>query len=125
MTTNVVEAAPARRRLILALGRGKSGKTIWARWLTEAIRGSGINPVVVDADTDDVGLCRDEEGVARMPFLRADLVADRHEIPSLIGFSKLGVAGREPLAFKRLAVRTRLERMETAFTPFGRELALG
>ena len=252
MTTNVamnIEAAPARRRLILALGRGKSGKTIWARWLTEAMRARGINPVVADADTYGSGLCRYEESVlrlcrndgeqlwwdgvlsdsedrigrpvvvdfslneglirrvdpegtdfrdryaeigfdvtnvcffapdtgdadafvhngarvtatdtllvlnegapgeqgsdqfdsvlahsavreaidhgarvARMPTLRSDLVADRHEIPSLIGFSKLGVPGREPLAFKRLAMRTWLERMATAFSPFSHELGLG
>jgi hypothetical protein len=66
MTTIHIGAGPARRRLILALGRGKSGKTIWARWLTEAMRARGINPGVVDADTDDVGLCRYEEGVARL-----------------------------------------------------------
>ena len=44
MTTNAaihIEAGPARRRLILALGRGKSGKTIWARWLAEAMRAKG------------------------------------------------------------------------------------
>src|SRR5271168_4627976 len=69
MTTNAaihIEAAPARRRLILALGRGKSGKTIWARWLTEAMRARGINPVVADADTDGTGLCRYEEGALRL-----------------------------------------------------------
>jgi hypothetical protein len=253
MTTNAainIEAAPpAGRRLILAVGRGKSGKTIWARWLTETMRARGINPVVADADTVGTGLCRFEEGalrlsrqdgaiqswwdtvlsdsedrigrpvvvdfsldqgvidrvdpegidfrdryaeigfdvtkvcffapdaedadafansgalvtaidtllvlnegapgergehqfdrvlahpavreamdhgarVARMPTLRPDLVADRHEIPSLIGFSKLGVPGQEPLAFKRLAMRTWLERMEAAFLPFSRELGL-
>ena len=252
MTTNEamnIEATPPRRRLILALGRGKSGKTLWARWLTEAMRARGINPVVADADTVGSGLCRYEEGalrlyrrdgaiqswwdavladsedrigrpivvdfsldqgvidrvdpegidfrdryaeigfdvtkvcffapdtgdadafvtngarvtatdtllvlnagapgergsgqfdsvlahpavceaidhgarVARMPTLRHDLAADR-EIASLIGFSKLGVPGQEPLAFKRLAMRTWLDRMETAFSPFGRELGLG
>ena len=252
MTTNVAihaEAPPARRRLILALGRGKSGKTIWARWLTEAMRARGINPVMADADTDGSGLCRYEEGalrlyrhdgaiqswwdavladsedrssrpvvvdcslnqgvihrvdpegtdfrdryaeigfdvtkvcffapdtgdadafvtngalvtatdtllvlnggapgergsrqfdsvlahpavreaidhgarVARMPTLRSDLAGDR-EISSLIAFSKIGVPGQEPLAFKRLAMRTWLDRMETAFSPFGRELGLG
>ena len=41
-----------------------------------------------------------------------------------MGFSKLGVPGEEPLAFKRLAMRTWLERMETAFSPVGRELGL-
>ena len=50
MTTNAaihIEAEPARRRLILALGRGKSGKTIWARWLTEVMRARGVNPVTL------------------------------------------------------------------------------
>jgi hypothetical protein len=62
--------------------------------------------------------------VARMPTLRSDLAADR-EIASLIAFSKLGVPGQEPLSFKRVTMRTWLDRMETAFSPFGRELALG
>lgn len=251
MTTNAainIEAGPPRRRLILALGRGKSGKTIWARWLTEAMRTRGINPVVADADTAGTGLCFYEENalrlscndgeqtwwdavladsedrcgrpvvvdfslnqglirrvdpegtnfrdryaeigfdvtkvcffapdagdadafvsngarvtatetllvlnegapgeqgsrqfdrilahpavreaidhgarVARMPTLRSDLAADR-DIASLIAFSKLGVPGQEPLAFKRVTMRAWLERMETAFSPFGRELALG
>src|SRR5277367_5670861 len=69
MTTSAaihIEAAPARRRLILALGRGKSGKTIWARWLAEAMRARGINPVVVDADTDGTGLCRYDESALRL-----------------------------------------------------------
>jgi hypothetical protein len=252
MTTNVainIETGPARRRLILALGRGKSGKTIWARWLAEAMRARGINPVLADADTDGTGLRRYEEGalrlyrhdgaiqswwdavladsedrsgrpvvvdcslnqglihrvdpegtdfrdrypeigfdvtkacffapdagdadafvsngarvtatdtllvlnegapgergsrqfdsvlahpavreaidhgarVARMPTLRSDLAADR-DIASLIAFSKLGVPGQEPLSFKRVTMRTWLDRMETAFSPFGRELGLG
>ena len=251
MTTNAaihIEAVPARRRLILALGRGKSGKTIWARWLTEVMRARGINPVVADADTVGTGLCRYEEGalrpsrndgekswwdavledsedrsgrpvvvdfslnqglirrvdpegtdfrdryaeigldvtkvcffapdtgdadafvsngarvtatdtllvlnegapgergsrqfdsvlahpalreaidhgarVTRMPTLRSDLAADR-DIASLIAFSKLVVPGQEPLAFKRVTMRTWLGRMETAFTPFSRELGLG
>jgi hypothetical protein len=62
--------------------------------------------------------------VARMPTLRSDLAAD-HEIASLIAFSKSGVPGQEPLAFKRVTMRTWLDWMETAFSPFGRELALG
>lgn len=248
MTTIHIEAGPARRRLILALGRGKSGKTIWARWLMEAMRARGINPVMADADTDGSGLRRYEESalrlsrndgeqswwdailadgedrsgrpvvvdcslnqgvihrvdpegtdfrdryaeigfdvtkvcffapdtgdadafvsngarvtatdtllvlnegapgergsrqfdsvlahpevreaidhgarVARMPTLRSDLASDR-EIVSLIAFSKIGVPGQEPLAFKRVTMRTWLGRMETAFSPFGRELALG
>ena len=62
--------------------------------------------------------------VARMPTLRADLAGDR-EIASLIGFSNIGVAGEEPLAFKRVTMRTWLGRMETAFSPFSRELGLG
>jgi hypothetical protein len=252
MTTNAaiqIEAGPPRRRLILALGRGKSGKTIWARWLTEAMRARGMNPVVADADTVGSGLCRYEEGalrlyrrdgaiqswwdavladsedrigrpivvdfsldqgvidrvdpegidfrdryaeigfdvtkvcffapdtgdadafvtngarvtatdtllvlnegapgergsgqfdrvlahpavreaidngagVARMPALRSDLAVDR-DIASLMAFSKLGVPGQEPLSFKRVTMRTWLDRMETAFSPFGRELGLG
>jgi hypothetical protein len=252
VTTNAaihIEAGSARRRLILALGRGKSGKTIWARWLTEVMRARGVNPVVADTDTFGTGLCRYEEGalrlyrhdgaiqswwdavladsedlsgrpvvvdcslnqglihrvdpegtdfrdryaeigfdvtkvcffapdtgdadafvsngaritatdtllvlnegapgergssqfdsvlahpavreaiehgahVARMPTLRSDLAADR-EIASLIAFSKLGVPGQEPLSFKRVTMRTWLDRMETAFSPFGRELGLG
>ena len=62
--------------------------------------------------------------VARMPALRSDLAADR-DIASLIAFSKLGVPGQEPLSFKRVTMRTWLDRMETAFSPFGRELGLG
>ena len=58
-----------------------------------------------------------------MPALRSNLAADR-EIRSLIAFSKLGVEGQEPLVFKRLAMRMWLEKMETAFTPFSRELEL-
>jgi hypothetical protein len=252
MTTSAaihIGAALARRRLILALGRGKSGKTIWARWLTEAMRARCINPVVADADIYGSGLCRYEEGalrlrrhdgaiqswwdailadsedgngrpvvvdfcldqglihrvdpegtdfrdryaelgfdvtkvcffapdagyadgfvnnearvtatdtllvlneggpgeegshqfdrvladpavreaighgarVARMPRLRSDLAADR-EIAGLIAFSKRGVPGQEPLSFKRVTMRPWLDRMETAFSPFSRELALG
>jgi hypothetical protein len=247
-----IEAAPPRRRMVLALGRGKSGKTLWVRWLIEMMRARGVNPVVLDADTDEVGLSRYEEGAARprefgdgeetwwwtavleggsgcpvvadcshntgvidrvhseafdfhgldvrdryaeigfdvtkvcffapdvddaeafmtngarvtatdtllvlnegvgdgrrgshqfdgvrahpavreaiehgagvawMPALRSNLAADR-EIRSLIAFSKLGVEGQEPLVFKRLAMRMWLEKMETAFTPFNRELGL-
>jgi hypothetical protein len=59
-----------------------------------------------------------------MPTLRPDLAADR-DIASLIAFSKLGVPGQEPLAFKRVTMRAWLERMETAFSSFGRELGLG
>jgi hypothetical protein len=243
-----IEAAPPRRRMILALGRGKSGKTLWARWLTEMMHARGVSPVVVDADTDEVGLSRYEVGAARdevegiwwwdailedrsgcpvvadcshntgvidrvhseafgfegrglrdryaeigfdvtkvcffapdvddaeafmtngarvtatdtllvlnegvgdgrcgshqfdgvrahpavreaiehgagvawMPALRSNLAADR-EIRSVIAFSKLGVEGQEPLVFKRLAMRMWLEKMETAFTPFSRELGL-
>jgi hypothetical protein len=251
MTMNAaipIEAAPARRRLILALGRGKSGKTIWARWLTETMRARGVNPVLADADTAGTGLCRYEQSavrlshndgeqswwdavladsedrcgrpvvvdfslnqglihrvdpdgtdfrdryaeigfdvtkvcffapdtgdadafvsngarvtatdtllvlnegapgergsrqfdsilahpavreaiehgahVARMPTLRSDLAADR-DIANLIAFSKLGVSGQEPLSFKRVTMRTWLDRMETAFSPFGRELGPG
>jgi hypothetical protein len=251
MTTNAavdIEAGPARRRLILALGRGKSGKTIWARWLTETMRTRCINPVVAGADTAGTRLCRYEEGalrlcrndgaqswwdavladsenrsgrpvvvdcsldqglihridpegtdfrdryaeiglevtkvcffapdtgdadafvsngarvtatdtllvfnegapgergsrqfdrilahpavreaidngarVARMPTLRSDLAADR-DIVSLIAFSKGEVPGQEPLSFKSVTMRTWLDRMDTAFSPFGRELGLG
>ena len=69
MTTNAamnIEATPPRRRLILALVRGKSGKTLWARWLTEVMRARRVNPVVADADTVGTGLCRYEEGALRL-----------------------------------------------------------
>ena len=36
--------------MILALGRGRTGKTLWSRWLVEAIRAKGVSPVVADAD---------------------------------------------------------------------------
>jgi hypothetical protein len=53
MQTNMVmniRVEPARRRLILALGRGKSGKNLWSRWLLETMRAGGARPVVADAD---------------------------------------------------------------------------
>jgi hypothetical protein len=103
-----IEAAPPRRRMVLALGRGKSGKTLWVRWRA--------HPAVREAIEHGAG-------VAWMPALRSNLAADR-EIRSLIAFSKLGVEGQEPLVFKRLAMRMWLEKMETAFTPFSRELGL-
>ena len=61
--------------------------------------------------------------VARMPTLRADLAGEREIKPDRV--SKIGVAGEEPLAFKRVTMRTWLDRMETAFSPFSRELWMG
>ena len=60
-----IEVAPPRRRMVLALGRGKSGKTLLVRWLIEITRARGLNPVVSDADTDEARLSRYEEGAAR------------------------------------------------------------
>jgi hypothetical protein len=69
MNTNTVmnigdEAA--RRRLILALGRGKSGKTLWSRWLVETMRARGVSPVAADADWSTPGLSRHDEGAVRL-----------------------------------------------------------
>jgi hypothetical protein len=76
MSTNAVmhlgEPA-ARRRLILALGRGRSGKTIWSRWIVEAMRARGKSPVAADADDITHGLSRDDEGALRLgPGLREE-----------------------------------------------------
>ncbi len=56
----------SRRRLILALGRGKSGKTMWSRWLVETMRGRGVSPVAADADWSTPGLSRHDEGAVRL-----------------------------------------------------------
>jgi hypothetical protein len=50
------------RRLILALGRGKSGKTLWSRWLVETMCARGLSPVAADADTVTHGLSRHHDG---------------------------------------------------------------
>ena len=56
----------ARRRLVLALGRGKSGKTLWSRWLVETMRARGVSPVAADADWSTPGLSRHDEDVLRL-----------------------------------------------------------
>ncbi len=56
----------ARRRLILALGRGKSGKTLWSRWLVETMRARGVSPVAADADWSTPGLSRHDEDAVRL-----------------------------------------------------------
>ena len=56
----------ARRRLILALGRGKSGKTLWSRWLVETMRARGVSPVAADADWSTPGLSRHYEDAVRL-----------------------------------------------------------
>jgi hypothetical protein len=56
----------ARRRLILALGRGKSGKTLWSRWLVETMRAKGMSPVAADADWGTFGLSRHDEDAVRL-----------------------------------------------------------
>jgi hypothetical protein len=56
----------ARRRLILALGRGKSGKTLWSRWLVETMRARGVSPVAADTDWSTPGLSRHDEGAVRL-----------------------------------------------------------
>jgi hypothetical protein len=65
MSTNAMmktEEGAERRRLILALGRGRSGKTLWSRWLLEAMRDRGVSPVVADGDRITRGLARHHEG---------------------------------------------------------------
>jgi hypothetical protein len=69
MHTNTVMSIgdeAARRRLILALGRGKSGKTLWSRWLVETMRARGVSPVAADADWSTPGLSRHDEGAVRL-----------------------------------------------------------
>jgi hypothetical protein len=69
MHTNTVmniEDEAARRRLILALGRGKSGKTMWSRWLVETMRVRGVSPVAADADWSTFGLSRHDEEAVRL-----------------------------------------------------------
>jgi hypothetical protein len=56
----------ARRRLILALGRGKSGKTLWSRWLIETMRARGMRPVAADADWSTPGLSRHDDSAVRL-----------------------------------------------------------
>jgi hypothetical protein len=55
-----------RRRLIFALGRGKSGKTLWSRWLVETMRARSVSPVPADADWGTPGLSRHDEGAVRL-----------------------------------------------------------
>jgi hypothetical protein len=77
MKTNVqarIGYDAGRRRLILALGRGQSGKTLWSRWLVEAMRARGMRPVAVDADGITHGLSRDDEDAVT---LGGELVAYR------------------------------------------------
>jgi hypothetical protein len=61
-----IRDGPARRRLILALGRGKSGKTLWSRWLLETMRAGGIRPVAADADWSTFGLSRHDKDAVRL-----------------------------------------------------------
>jgi hypothetical protein len=64
MSTNAMmttEVCAERRRLILALGRGHSGKTLWSRWILETMRGRGVSPIVADADSITHGLARHDE----------------------------------------------------------------
>jgi hypothetical protein len=55
-----------RRRLILTLGRGYSGKTLWSRWLVEAMHARGVSPVAADADNITHGLSRHNDGALRL-----------------------------------------------------------
>ncbi len=69
MNTNTVvnnDYEAARRRLILALGRGKSGKTLWSRWLVETMRARGVSPVAADADWSTPGLSRHVDSAVRL-----------------------------------------------------------
>jgi hypothetical protein len=87
----------ARRRLILALGRGRSGKTLWSRWIVEAMRAKGVRPVAADADSITRGLARHDEGVvvliggvrAERPWWNAVLAnrGDRAGRPVVVDFS--------------------------------------
>ncbi len=75
MNTNAVEKFEqdsARRRLVLALGRGKSGKTLWSRWLIEKMRARGVNPVAADGDWSAPGLARHDERAVWLTGMAAD-----------------------------------------------------
>lgn len=66
MATNAaikIETSPARRRLILVLGGGKSGKTLWVRWLRETMRARGIRPLEADAGSVWRGIFYEKGGL--------------------------------------------------------------
>jgi hypothetical protein len=54
-------------KLLLALGRGKTGKSTWIRWAAERSLGRGGTPVIADADRTNASLSVFFENVIRPP----------------------------------------------------------
>lgn len=54
-------------KLLLALGRGKTGKSTWIRWAAERSLGRGNTPVIADADRTNASLSVYFENVIRPP----------------------------------------------------------
>ena len=52
----IVTKATARTKLVVALGRGKTGKSVFLRWVTESAREAGADVRVLDADPDNKAL---------------------------------------------------------------------
>jgi hypothetical protein len=89
----------ARRGLILVLGRGRSGKTLWSRWVVETMRASGIRPVAADADWSTFGLSRHDKDAVR---LGSEPRADR-------SWWKTVLANGEELAARPVVIDFRLD----------------
>jgi len=53
--------------LVLALGRGKTGKSTFIRWASEASVSHGASPMIADADRTNATLAAFFEGVERPP----------------------------------------------------------
>src|ERR1700678_2864711 len=54
-------------KLIFPLGRGKNGKTFWARWAAERAQEQGRSVVIADADRTNATLSRFFENVVSPP----------------------------------------------------------
>jgi len=58
-------ASDAAPKLVLALGRGKTGKSTFIRWAAEGALERGAEPVIADADRTNATLAAFFENVAR------------------------------------------------------------
>jgi hypothetical protein len=66
---DVAEETPIAEspKLLIALGRGKTGKSTWIRWAGERSLAHGNKPVIADADRTNASLSVYFENVARPP----------------------------------------------------------